>query len=74
MAAIDCMFCGVELDADRAEYLEETGRPKTCKFCSVEGHAVVLMEYGHKTAGTIVRVGTNPEQIRLASRAYRRAR
>lgn len=74
MPATDCLFCNAPLDTDRAEYLEETGRPMTCKFCSFEGHAVVLMEYGHKTAGTIVRVGTNPEQIRLASRAYRRAR
>lgn len=70
----DCTFCGAPIDADRLEYLTETGRPLTCKACSTEGHAVVLMEYGHKTAGTIVRVGTNPEQVRLASRAYRRAR
>lgn len=74
MAATECMYCGIQLDEDRAEYLEETGRPLTCKSCSPEGHAVVLMEYGHKTAGTIVRVGTDKEQIRLANRAYRRAR
>jgi hypothetical protein len=70
----ECMYCNVQLDKDRAEYLEETGRPLTCKSCSSEGHAFVLMGYGHKTAGAIVRVGTNPEEIRRAKRAYRRAR
>ena len=69
-----CIRCGKEIDADRADALEAMGRQATCMPCSTETHKVVLMEYAHKTAGSVVVVGSNPEQIRLAQRAYRRAR
>ena len=71
---MNCIRCGRQLDADRAEALAELNKPMTCMPCSTETHTVCFIEYGHKTAGTIVRVGTDKEQIRLASRAYRRAR
>ena len=70
----DCAICGLPIDPDRAEFLTETGRPVKCAPCSGEQPRMVLMEYGHKTAGYAVSVPNNPEAKRLAMRAYRRAR
>ena len=69
-----CSKCGSDVDPERAEYLESERRPVTCLQCSEVKPALVLFEYAHKTAGTAVVVGSDPEQIRLARRAYRRAR
>ena len=66
--------CGAEIPEERLEFLRERQRPLSCVRCSGEQPAVCLVEYGHKTAGSVVVVGTDPEQIRLAQRAYRRAR
>lgn len=72
--AVTCCRCGCQVDADRAEFLMQSKRPVTCPPCSSERQSLVLMEYGHKTAGCAVVVGSDPEQIRMANRAYRRAR
>lgn len=69
-----CIHCGKHLDADRAEALAEMQKPMTCKSCSTETHCLCFMEYGHKTAGYLVRVGNDPEQRRLAKRAFQRDR
>ena len=69
-----CEFCGSGVHPDRAEFLQETGRPVSCMSCSGERPRMVLMEYGHKTAGYAVAVPNSPEAQRLAMRAYRRAR
>lgn len=69
-----CTRCSGLVDPDRADFLRETRRPLVCMACSGESPRLVLMEYGHKTAGYAVTVPNNPEAIRLAQRAYRRAR
>lgn len=71
---IVCVRCHGSVPAERVEFLQDTGRPITCLSCSSERAKTVLLEYGHKTAGGAVVVGTDAEQIRLARRAYRRAR
>lgn len=67
-----CMHCGVVLDPDRVEFLQESGRPCVCLSCSSETPKLTLMEYGHKTAGYLVIVGKGDEHKAL--RAYRRSR
>lgn len=69
-----CILCGSEVDEFRAEFLIEKSRPVKCMGCSGEQPKFCLTTYDHKTAGHLVVVGTNPEQIRLAQRAYRRQR
>jgi hypothetical protein len=69
-----CSLCGSEIDESRVEFLQETGRAMKCLACSGERPKVCLTSYDHKTAGHLVIVGTDPEQIRLAKRAYRRER
>jgi hypothetical protein len=66
--------CGAEIHPDRAEFLLETGKALTCMTCSSERPKVCFMDYGHKTAPSLVVVGTNSEAIRKAERAFRRAR
>lgn len=69
-----CIHCSCPVDPDRAEFLLETRRPQVCISCTGESAKLVLLEYGHKTAGYAVSVPNNPEAQRLALRAYRRAR
>ena len=70
-----CEVCGAEIPPERVEFLELTGKSPRCVDHSGEVAAVTFMEYGHKTAGAIVKVaGDNKEAIRLATRAYRRSR
>lgn len=71
---MQCIRCSSPVPDERAECLQDSGRPVTCLGCSSERAKTVLLEYGHKTAGCAVVVGTDAEQIRLARRAYRRAR
>jgi hypothetical protein len=66
--------CGNNIPKARVEFLRLTSRPLTCTECSEENKQVTLMEYGHKTAGTLIHVPNDPEQIRRAVRAYRRSR
>ena len=53
----------------------ETGRNIVCKECSAEQKAVGYMDWGHKTAPSLVMVPSNAkETIRILDRANRRAR
>jgi len=69
-----CVFCGAEIAPERADFLRDVRRPMKCMSCSGERPKVCFTSYDHKTAGSLVVVGNDPEQIRLAKRAYRRER
>jgi hypothetical protein len=70
-----CTYCNSMIDNDRLEFLQETGRTLVCKDCSVETRAVGFMDWGHKTAPSLVMVPANAtETIRKLDRANRRAR
>jgi len=63
------------IDSDRLEFLQEYNRPLVCKECSTEQRAVGFMDWGHKTAPSLVMVPANAnETIRILNRANRRAR
>jgi len=69
-----CNKCGEFLAKERAEFLEMTNRPMVCVGCSSERQKLTLMEYGHKTAPSLVVIGDNHEAQRRAWAAYRRQR
>jgi hypothetical protein len=69
-----CSVCNKKIAKSRAEFLSITGREPTCVKHSGEDKRLTLMEYGHKTAGEIVVVTDDPEQRRMALRAYHRSR
>jgi hypothetical protein len=69
-----CISCQSPVDSERAAFLRDTGRAVTCPSCSAERPRLVLMEYGHKTAGYAVPIPANRESERLAIRAYKRSR
>lgn len=63
------------IDTDRANFLTEYNRPTVCIECSTEQRAVGYMDWGHKTAPSLVMVPANAkETIRKLDRANRRAR
>jgi hypothetical protein len=70
-----CNYCKNDIDEDRLEFLIQYNRPTVCKDCSVEQRAVGFMDWGHKTAPSLVMVPANAtETIRKLDRANRRAR
>lgn len=69
-----CSICNTEVDTERAVYISAFQKPEVCIRCSTEKHSTVFFEYGHKTAGCAVVVGTDPEQQRLAKNCYLRKR
>jgi hypothetical protein len=70
-----CNYCKSSIDEDRLEFLLDYNRPMVCKDCSVEQRAVGFMDWGHKTAPSLVMVPANAtETIRKLDRANRRAR
>lgn len=72
---MDCLYCKNEIDFDRYEFLVESGRQMICQHCSTEDRAVGFMDWGHKTAPSLVMVPYNAkETIRILNRANRRAR
>ena len=72
---MNCIYCKTNVGFDRYEFLVETGRKLICKDCSVENRAVGWMDYGHKTAPSLVMVPANAkETIRKLDRANRRSR
>lgn len=72
---MNCIYCKTDVGIDRYEFLVETGRKIICKECSVENRAVGFMDWGHKTAPSLVMVPANAkETIRILHRANRRAR
>lgn len=74
-AYVLCRYCQSVIDNDRLEFLTEFNRPMVCKDCSTEQRAVGYMDWGHKTAPSLVMVPANAkETIRKLDRANRRAR
>lgn len=70
-----CISCCDQIDSDRYEFLVEFRRPMICKVCSTETRAVGFMDWGHKTAPSLVMVPSNAkEKIRILHRANKRAR
>lgn len=69
---MNCIYCTKPIPAERLEFLNSTGRPMVCIGCTGETPRMVLMEYGHKTAGYAVIVPRGSEQRAL--RCYRRSR
>lgn len=72
---MNCIYCKTDVGIDRYDFLIETNRKIICKECSVEDRAVGFMDWGHKTAPSLVMVPSNAkETIRKLNRANRRAR
>jgi len=70
-----CRYCQGMIDSDRLEFLTTYNRSMVCKECSTEQRAVGYMDWGHKTAPSLVMVPANAkETIRKLDRANRRAR
>jgi hypothetical protein len=69
---MQCMYCSRRIPKMRLEFLRECGKPMVCVNCSQETPRMVLMEYGHKTAGYAVIVPRGSEQRAL--RCFKRAR
>jgi len=68
---MNCFYCGKPIPPERLECLPKT---KTCVRCSDVRPVLAFMDYGHKTAPSLVIVSDDREQQRLAKRAFRRAR
>lgn len=72
---MNCVYCQRNVPDGRLEFLIETNRTITCLDCSSESKAVGFMDWGHKTAPSLVMVPANAtETIRKLDRANRRAR
>lgn len=72
---MNCTTCNKNIDIERYNFLIETGRTVLCKHCSVEKRAIGYMDWGHKTAPSLVMVpANNKENIRRCNRVNRRAR
>jgi hypothetical protein len=70
-----CKYCKSLIPDGRVEFLIESNRPMVCIECSTEQRAVGFMDWGHKTAPSLVMVPANAkETIRKLDRANRRAR
>jgi len=69
-----CSICGSDIPEERAVFISAFHKPECCTKCSTERSKTVFFEYGHKTAGTAVVVGSDPEQQRLARNCYLRRR
>lgn len=69
---MQCEICGQEIPVERLEVIPGC---TTCVEHSREVQKVALLEYGHKTAGSVVVIdGNDTESVRRAFRAYRRSR
>lgn len=69
-----CIVCNQPIDSDRLEFLLDFNKAITCIRHANETKKLALMDYAHKTGGTIVVLPDNKEIQRIAFRAYRRAR
>lgn len=70
-----CIYCQESIPEGRLEFLIEYNKIITCVSCSNEQRAVGYMDWGHKTAPSLVMVPANAkETIRKLDRANRRAR
>jgi hypothetical protein len=66
-----CRVCRKPIPKERIAALPQT---TTCVFCSDEEPTQGLIEFGHKTAPSLVILPNDPEQRRRARRSFRRAR
>jgi len=72
---MNCIYCDSAIPESRLEFLNDTGRTLVCISCSRETRAIGFMDWGHKTAPSLVMVPSNAtETIRKLHRANRRAR
>jgi hypothetical protein len=72
---MNCIYCHESIPEDRSEFLINYNKTVTCVSCSNEQRAVGFMDWGHKTAPSLVMVPANAkETIRILDRANRRAR
>jgi len=72
---MNCIYCHNTIPDGRLEFLIDTGRRLVCIECSSETKAVGYMDWGHKTAPSLVMVPANAkETIRILDRANRRSR
>ena len=72
---MNCRYCHSSIPEGRLEFLIEYNKIITCVSCSNEQRAVGYMDWGHKTAPSLVMVPANAtETIRKLDRANRRAR
>lgn len=72
---MNCNYCKNDIPEGRVEFLIEYNRPMVCIGCSTEQKAIGFMDWGHKTAPSLVMVPANAtETIRKLDRANRRAR
>jgi uncharacterized protein YaiE (UPF0345 family) len=72
---MNCRYCHSSIPEGRLEFLIEYNKVITCVGCSNEQRAVGYMDWGHKTAPSLVMVPANAkETIRKLDRANRRAR
>jgi hypothetical protein len=70
-----CIYCNSMIPQSRLEFLQETNRRLICIDCTNESRAVGFMDWGHKTAPSLVMVPSNAkETIRILHRANRRSR
>jgi len=70
-----CVHCDSVVDEDRLEFLIENNKEVTCCNCTKEIKVVGFMDFNHKTAPQLVLIPPNePEVLRIAIRAHRRAR
>lgn len=69
-----CKYCSLKINEDRLEFLQENNKEITCITCSKETKVTGFMDYNHKTAPQLVLIPNDPETIRIAKRAFRRAR
>lgn len=70
-----CKYCDSTIPEEREEFLVESKKEITCVGCSKESKITGFMDYNHKTAPQLVLVPADePETLRIAKRAFRRAR
>lgn len=70
----NCKKCNSEIPEERLEFLLENNKMITCVKCTNETRVTGFMDYGHKTAPQLVLMPNDPEILRIAKRAFRRAR
>ena len=69
-----CKHCNSSIDSEREAFLLEYNKAHTCTNCSKESKVTGFMDYNHKTAPQLVLIPDDPEILRIAKRAFRRAR
>lgn len=68
---MNCLVCNSQIPQERLDIFPNCS---TCANCSNVTRTIGLMDYAHKTAPQLVILPNNPEQQRIAFRAFKRAR